>query len=165
MIRAWMGFSSIFLLLFRVLCPAHAADTLQEQFLHPPHEYTLQAFCAWNDTLDEARLKQPIDWMIEPEVHGAYLHSRAGWDENATPYFSPRFRDGYSGRTACRTRFVLASKPAHVNLLANRMRWEIFDPAVSNIYACGWHDGYILREPDKLRCGLFGPVQLHKAED
>ncbi len=67
---------------------------------------------------------------------------------------------------ACtRVRFVPASKTAHANPLANRMRWEIFDSAVSNMYA-GWrHDGNILREPDKLRSGLFGPVQLLRAED
>jgi hypothetical protein len=90
-----MGFSSTFLLLLllRVLCPARAADTLKEQFLNPPHEYTLQAFWAWNGTLDEARLKRQIDWMIEQDVHGAYLHTRAGLDESATPYFSPRFWD------------------------------------------------------------------------
>jgi len=51
------------------------------------------------------------------------------------------------------------------NLLANRMRWEIFDSAISNIYARWWHDGNILREPDKLRSGLFGPVRILQAED
>ncbi len=51
------------------------------------------------------------------------------------------------------------------NLLANRMRWEIFDSQISNIHGRWWHDGNILREPDKLRSGLFGPVRLLQAEE
>jgi hypothetical protein len=98
-------------------------------------------------------------------VAGECLHSRAGLDESAAPYISPRSWDLYSGRAVYRARFVLASKTAHANPFANRMRWEIFDSAVSNIYAHWWHDGNILREPDKLRSGLFGPVQLLRAED
>jgi hypothetical protein len=72
---------------------AHGEDTLKQQFRNPPREYTLQAFWAWNGTLDEARLKRQMDWMMEQDVYGAYLHSRAGLDESATPYFSPRFWD------------------------------------------------------------------------
>lgn len=46
------------------------------------------------------------------------------------------------------------------NLLANQMRWNIFDSAIANRISRWWHDGNILREADKLRSGLIGPVRL-----
>jgi len=46
------------------------------------------------------------------------------------------------------------------NLLANQMRWNIFDSAVSNRVSRWWHDGNILREAEKLRSGLIGPVRI-----
>lgn len=47
------------------------------------------------------------------------------------------------------------------NLSANEMRWNIFDDAISRPISRWWHDGHILREEDKLRSGLAGPVRLH----
>jgi len=46
------------------------------------------------------------------------------------------------------------------NLLANQMRWNLFDAAVSTPVSRWWHDGNLLREPDKLRSGLIGPVRI-----
>jgi hypothetical protein len=46
------------------------------------------------------------------------------------------------------------------NLLANEMRWNLFDSAVSVPLSRWWHDGNILRDGDKLRSGLIGPVRL-----
>jgi hypothetical protein len=46
------------------------------------------------------------------------------------------------------------------NLLANRMRWDIFDAAVSLPVSRWWHDGNILRDSDKLTSGLLGPVRI-----
>ena len=46
------------------------------------------------------------------------------------------------------------------NLLANRMRWDIFDSAIPSQFSRWWHDGNILREADHLRSGLLGPVRI-----
>ncbi len=46
------------------------------------------------------------------------------------------------------------------NLLANRMRWDIFDAAISLPVSRWWHDGNILRDGDKLTSGLLGPVRI-----
>lgn len=46
------------------------------------------------------------------------------------------------------------------NLLANQMRWYIFDAAVSTPIGRWWYDGNILRDGDKLRSGLPGSVRL-----
>ncbi len=46
------------------------------------------------------------------------------------------------------------------NLLANEMRWNLFDSAISVPLSRWWHDGNILRDGDKLRSGLIGPVRL-----
>jgi len=46
------------------------------------------------------------------------------------------------------------------NLLANEMRWNLFDSAVAVPMSRWWHDGNILRDGDKLSSGLFGPVRL-----
>ncbi len=46
------------------------------------------------------------------------------------------------------------------NLLANQMRWNIFDAALSSPVSRWWHDGNILREAEKLRSGLIGPVRI-----
>ncbi len=46
------------------------------------------------------------------------------------------------------------------NLLANEMRWNRFESGRFNVVSHWWHDGNILREPDKLRSGLVGPVTL-----
>jgi hypothetical protein len=46
------------------------------------------------------------------------------------------------------------------NLLANQMRWNIFDSAISNTISRWWHDANIIRESDHLKSGLFGPVRI-----
>ena len=46
------------------------------------------------------------------------------------------------------------------NLLVNRARWNILDENIDNSYARWWHDGTIMREPDKLTSGLIGPVKV-----
>ncbi len=46
------------------------------------------------------------------------------------------------------------------NLLANQMRWNIFDSAIANRISRWWHDGNILREAEKLTSGLLGPVRV-----
>ncbi|MGA2327362.1 MAG: glycosyl hydrolase [Bryobacteraceae bacterium] len=46
------------------------------------------------------------------------------------------------------------------NLLANQMRWNLFDAAISRPMSRWWHDGNILRDTDKLRSGLIGPVRI-----
>jgi PAS domain-containing protein len=65
------------------------------------------------------------------------------------------------------TRFATAGKNKLVvvaaNLLANQMRWDIFDSAIPGQFNRWWHDGSILREAEHLRSGLLGPVRI-KAE-
>ena len=46
------------------------------------------------------------------------------------------------------------------NLLANRMRWDIFDDAKANPSQRKWHDANLLRDSWCLRSGLIGPVRL-----
>lgn len=46
------------------------------------------------------------------------------------------------------------------NLLANRMRWYQYDSLAFDPNSRWWHDGNILRDADKLRSGLIGPVKL-----
>ncbi|MCC6695531.1 MAG: hypothetical protein IT365_07865 [Candidatus Hydrogenedentes bacterium] len=46
------------------------------------------------------------------------------------------------------------------NLLANRMRWDIFDDVKSNLQHRKWHDDGILRDAWCLESGLVGPVSL-----
>jgi hypothetical protein len=50
------------------------------------------------------------------------------------------------------------------NLLANQMRWNIFDSAIPSKFSRWWHDGSILREADHLRSGLLGPVRVRTAQ-
>ena len=47
------------------------------------------------------------------------------------------------------------------NLLANRMRWDIFDDVKGNLQSRKWHDDGILRDAWCLESGLMGPVSLH----
>ena len=46
------------------------------------------------------------------------------------------------------------------NLLANRMRWDIFDDNKANLIARRWHYSTILRDGWSLESGLVGPVTL-----
>lgn len=46
------------------------------------------------------------------------------------------------------------------NLLANEMRWNIFDDATTWARSRWWHDGTLLRESEKLVSGLLGPVRI-----
>ncbi len=46
------------------------------------------------------------------------------------------------------------------NLLANEMRWNRFESSTFNFFSRWWHDGNIMRDGDKLRSGLIGPVRL-----
>ncbi|MFC1558850.1 glycosyl hydrolase, partial [candidate division KSB1 bacterium] len=46
------------------------------------------------------------------------------------------------------------------NLIANKMRWNIFDDAITWTRSRWWHDGSIIREAEKLGSGLLGPVRL-----
>jgi hypothetical protein len=40
------------------------------------------------------------------------------------------------------------------------MRWNLFDAAICRPMSRWWHDGNILRDGDKLRSGLIGPVRI-----
>jgi hypothetical protein len=51
------------------------------------------------------------------------------------------------------------------NLLANQMRWNLFDSVIPSQFSRWWHDGSILREADHLRSGLFGPVRIRATEE
>ncbi len=46
------------------------------------------------------------------------------------------------------------------NLLANRMRWDIFDDVKSSLGQRKWHDSHIRRDAWCLQSGLIGPVQI-----
>jgi len=53
------------------------------------------------------------------------------------------------------------------NLLANRMRWDIFDDVKGEQWNRKWHDGNIVRDKWCLTSGLLGPVRLvpyHRVE-
>ena len=46
------------------------------------------------------------------------------------------------------------------NLIANQMRWDIFDDARADLQSRKWHDDNILRDAWCLDSGLMGPVRL-----
>jgi hypothetical protein len=46
------------------------------------------------------------------------------------------------------------------NLLANQMRWDMFDEARTAMHARRWHDNTIGRDAWALESGLVGPVQI-----
>jgi len=46
------------------------------------------------------------------------------------------------------------------NLIANEMKWSIFDETLTSRRARRVHDLSLLREPDKLVSGLAGPVRI-----
>ena len=46
------------------------------------------------------------------------------------------------------------------NLIANQMRWDIFDDVKSNMNNRKWHDDVILRDGWCLESGLIGPVRI-----
>lgn len=46
------------------------------------------------------------------------------------------------------------------NLLANEASWNLMDANIDNPPARWWHFGSILREKEKLRAGLLGPVRV-----
>jgi hypothetical protein len=46
------------------------------------------------------------------------------------------------------------------NLLANRMRWDIFDSAKANPIARRWHDSVLMRDAWSFDSGLIGPVRI-----
>ena len=64
------------------------ADTLEAQFLDPPHEFSMVPFWAWNGTLRPDQLRWQMDQMKEKGIYGAFMHARAGLDASETPYFS-----------------------------------------------------------------------------
>lgn len=49
------------------------------------------------------------------------------------------------------------------NLLANRMRWDIFDDSKSNLIYRRWHDTVLLRDKWCFESGLIGPVRIEPA--
>ena len=46
------------------------------------------------------------------------------------------------------------------NMLANQASWNIPDVNVHDEKSRWWHDGTLMREPDKLKSGLIGPVKI-----
>jgi len=46
------------------------------------------------------------------------------------------------------------------NLLSNKASWNIPDDNLHDEKSRWWHDGTLLREPDKLESGLLGPVRI-----
>ncbi len=74
-----------------VLPLAASADELKESFRDPPREYSLMPLWSWNSTLTPGKLTWQIDQMVEKGVYGAFMHTRAGLNESATPYFSDGF--------------------------------------------------------------------------
>ncbi|UCD37858.1 MAG: hypothetical protein JSW54_13725 [Fidelibacterota bacterium] len=61
---------------------------LEKYFKDPPREFSLLPFWAWNDTLEEERLRIQIDEMLDKGVYGAFMHARTGIENSETPYFS-----------------------------------------------------------------------------
>lgn len=49
------------------------------------------------------------------------------------------------------------------NLLANRMRWDIFDDSKPNLIYRRWHDTVLLRDGWCFESGLIGPVRIEPA--
>ena len=77
-----------------VLPLAASGDELKDRFRDPPREYSMIPLWSWNSTLTREKLTWQIDQMMEKGVYGAFMHTRAGLDESATPYFSGGFWEG-----------------------------------------------------------------------
>lgn len=73
---------------------APAQDALKELFRDPPHEYSMIPLWSWNATLTSDKLTWQIDQMVDKGVYGAFMHARAGLNEQETPYFSEGFWQG-----------------------------------------------------------------------
>ena len=62
-----------------------AIDTLYQQFLDPPRDYSPMPFWFWNGKLDPATVQAEVRRMVDQHVYGAFLHARDGL---LTPYLS-----------------------------------------------------------------------------
>ncbi len=89
MTKQRVTFVLLFVLLFITANVSAYDNKLRDDFQNPPREYSLFPFWAWNDTLEEEKLKWQIDQMVEKGVYGAFIHARVGINKGETPYFSP----------------------------------------------------------------------------
>jgi hypothetical protein len=93
MIRQKLIFVLLFVFLFSAANTFGYDKRLRDDFQNPPRAYSLLPFWAWNDTLEEEKLKWQIDQMVEKGVYGAFMHARRGINKGETPYFSPGWWD------------------------------------------------------------------------
>jgi hypothetical protein len=61
---------------------------LAEGFKNPPRTCSMVPLWSWNGRLEPEQLHWQIDQMVDKGVYGAFMHARAGINEDATPYFS-----------------------------------------------------------------------------
>lgn len=58
------------------------AQVLPEEFINPPHEFSVLPFWFWNDTLKEDEIIRQIDDFEAHGVYGFVIHPRIGLPEN-----------------------------------------------------------------------------------
>ena len=100
--------------------------------------------------LDDVRLRLDlgnVGWCAEVWLNGKLVGTRV-W---------PPYRIDVSD---CVQRGENRLDVVVANLLANRMRWDIFDDVRGVQLNRKWHDGNILRDRWCLQSGLIGPVRL-----
>ncbi len=73
-----------------------SGSSLKENFVHPPHNYSITPFWSWNDTLVRSKIIWQMDQMMDKGVYGAFMHARPGIDQSKTPYFSKGWWDAVS---------------------------------------------------------------------
>ena len=139
----------------RVLCVAspEPLGSWSEQHLD---WYSGRAMYAKQFDVDQAYVKDDLRLMLDL---GRVCWCGEIWlnGELAGTRVWPPYRIDVTGLVrAGRNRIVVVV----ANLLANRMRWDIFEEARGNLYARRWHDNTIRRDAWALESGLIGPVSL-----
>ena len=82
--RRW---AASMLLVFSCASAANA-DSLEEEFKTPPRKFSMVPLWSWNGGLEPDELRWQIDQMVDKGVYGAFMHARAGINQDTTPYFS-----------------------------------------------------------------------------
>ena len=67
---------------------AASEDSFLDGFKTPPRKFSMVPLWSWNGRLEPDELRWQIDQMVDKGVYGAFMHARAGINQDTTPYFS-----------------------------------------------------------------------------